>query len=189
MQIGWALYNTRFTHTHGVGDDQNSYAYDGERVLKFCGQSSRYGERWTAGDVIGVYINFDDRTISYSRNHRKLGVAFSRIKVGENCAYFPAASVSGGGRLRFNFGTSPFLHNYGNEHKPLQYADSQIQGFVSLASIMMEMLSICMTNLVNISVNSPLQDRLVVASLLWEHMLPMLEDDFVLKRYFLNLVN
>lgn len=54
-------------------------------------------------------IDFDRREITFYRNDENLGVAFRDIKVGANMAYFPAASLSGGQRVVFNFGAEiPF---------------------------------------------------------------------------------
>lgn len=54
-------------------------------------------------------IDFDKKEISFFRNDENLGVAFKNIKVGENMVYFPAASLSGGQRVVFNFGANmPF---------------------------------------------------------------------------------
>ena len=51
---------------------------------------------WTAGDVIGSLIDFEKREITFYRNDKCLGVAFKRIKIGPNMAYFPSISISGG---------------------------------------------------------------------------------------------
>ena len=94
MQIGWCTLATPFTADSGVGDDETSYAYDGLRVRKWNKGYESYGESWCAGDVIGTLIDFDKREISFWRNEKFLGVAFQKIKVGPNMAYFPAISLS-----------------------------------------------------------------------------------------------
>jgi Kip1 ubiquitination-promoting complex protein 1 len=108
MQIGWCTFATPFTHESGVGDNETSYAYDGYRVKKWNLDNSPYGESWAAGDVIGTLIDFDEREITFYRNEKCLGVAFKKIKVGPNMAYFPAISFSGSQRVIFNFGLLPF---------------------------------------------------------------------------------
>ena len=104
MQIGWCSINTRFTGSDGVGDSPNSYAYDGYRVEKWNVEHSNFGSRWAVGDVIGTLINLNTREILYWRNHEFLGIAFSGLETGPNCAYFPAASLQRGQRIVFNFG-------------------------------------------------------------------------------------
>lgn len=42
-----------------------------------------YGEYWQIGDVIGCYIDLAKREISFARNGKSLGVAFTNIPVGE----------------------------------------------------------------------------------------------------------
>lgn len=44
MQLGWATIRCPFTHEHGVGDAQDSYAYDGHRVRKWNVSCHPYGE-------------------------------------------------------------------------------------------------------------------------------------------------
>jgi Kip1 ubiquitination-promoting complex protein 1 len=93
MQIGWCTFATQFSNENGVGDNETSYAYDGYRVKKWNLENSSYGEAWAPGDVIGSMIDFDAREITFYRNDKNLGVAFRRIKVGPNMAYFPAISI------------------------------------------------------------------------------------------------
>ena len=38
-----------------------------------------YGEAFTAGDCVGVHVDFDAGTLSFSRNKKPLGVAFDKI--------------------------------------------------------------------------------------------------------------
>jgi Kip1 ubiquitination-promoting complex protein 1 len=104
MQIGWCTYATPFQPERGVGDDETSYAFDGYRVKKWNGSSATFGSQWAAGDVIGTSIDFGKREITFYKNEESLGVAFTRIRVGPNMAYFPAISFSAGQRVVFNFG-------------------------------------------------------------------------------------
>lgn len=96
MQLGWCTFATPFTHDRGVGDDDTSYAYDGYRIKKWNQDSVTYGEGWAAGDIIGSLIDFDTREITFYRNDKSMGVAFKRIKIGPNMAYFPSISLAGG---------------------------------------------------------------------------------------------
>ena len=112
MQIGWCTFATPFIVSRGVGDDETSYAFDGYRVKKWNLDNHTYGEMWTAGDVIGTLIDFDNREISFFRNDKCLGVAFKRLKVGPNMAYFPAVSLANGQRVIFNFGLTPFKYRH-----------------------------------------------------------------------------
>merc|ERR1711871_445289 len=59
MQIGWANSNFRLSSdsSDGVGDDTNSYSYDGSRQMKWNGESEIYGLEWNVGDIIGCLID------------------------------------------------------------------------------------------------------------------------------------
>lgn len=43
MQIGWCSINTTFNSSDGVGDSNNSYAYDGFRVEKWNVDHTNFG--------------------------------------------------------------------------------------------------------------------------------------------------
>lgn len=96
MQIGWCSLQSQFTRNEGVGDDAISYAFDGNRVKKWNGSSSDYGEQWSTGDVIGTLIDLKNGEICFWRNNRYLGVAFANVPSGPNRAYFPAISMDRG---------------------------------------------------------------------------------------------
>lgn len=95
MQIGFCTFQTmaKCNMVRGIGDEVNSYAFDGFRKKKWNRESLGYGEGWAAGDVIGALIDFDEASISFWRNNRKLGVAFRNIPTGPNYVYFPAMSL------------------------------------------------------------------------------------------------
>lgn len=75
----------------GVGDDNVSFAYDGNRIKKWNQQASNYGQAWAVGDVIGCCLR-DGRDVEFFRNGVTLGVAFTDIPSGPGIAYFPAVS-------------------------------------------------------------------------------------------------
>lgn len=119
MQLGWATLQCRFTNEEGVGDTNDSFAYDGHRVRKWNVSTAKYGEEWMAGDVIGCCIDLDEGTISYSRNGHSLGMAFDNVQYGPGLAYFPAVSLSYGESCQMNFGAAPFKFPV-EDYKPLQ---------------------------------------------------------------------
>ncbi len=71
-----------------------------------------YGEILDIGDIIGCAIDLDRRVIEYFKNGKSLGIAFDNIPVGKKIAYFPAASISKGMRLVFNFGEYSLQYSY-----------------------------------------------------------------------------
>ncbi|CAI9109263.1 OLC1v1009054C5 [Oldenlandia corymbosa var. corymbosa] len=111
QQIGWATLSCPFTDQLGVGDGEDSYAYDGKRVRKWNKEDERYGQPWVVGDVIGCCIDLDSDEIGFWRNGISLGVAFRGIrKMVPGLGYYPAISLSQGERCELNFGTFPFRY-------------------------------------------------------------------------------
>ncbi|CAN8025302.1 unnamed protein product [Ixodes persulcatus] len=122
MQVGWVTSNCKFSQEKGVGDTQDSYAYDGNRVRKWNVSTYKYGEPWLAGDVIGCCLDLDEGTVHFYRNGRSLGVAFDRVRAGPGLAYFPAVSLAFGENLVANFGATPLRHPV-EGHRPLEKLD------------------------------------------------------------------
>ncbi|XP_024023617.1 E3 ubiquitin-protein ligase RKP isoform X2 [Morus notabilis] len=111
QQLGWATLSCPFTDHKGVGDADDSYAFDGRRVRKWNKDAEPYGQSWVVGDVIGCCIDLDHNEISFYRNGVSLGVAFRGIrKMGPGFGYFPAISLSQGERCELNFGSRPFKY-------------------------------------------------------------------------------
>ncbi|KAL8134059.1 hypothetical protein AgCh_009217 [Apium graveolens] len=100
QQLGWVTLSCPFTDHEGVGDADDSYAYDGKRVSKWNKEAEAYGQSWVVGDVIGCCIDLDHDEISFYRNGVSLGVAFGGIrKMVPGLGYYPAISLSQGERL------------------------------------------------------------------------------------------
>ncbi|KAJ3344327.1 hypothetical protein HDU93_000117 [Gonapodya sp. JEL0774] len=115
IQIGWATKDCRYDPEagNGVGDNQESYSYDGYRKQKWHGNSTRnnaYGEAWSVGDFITCQLNLNDGTISYLQNGRFLGVAFENVDSSK--LWWPAVSMAGNQQCRVNFGDklTPFRY-------------------------------------------------------------------------------
>ncbi|TXG60567.1 hypothetical protein EZV62_015140 [Acer yangbiense] len=130
QQLGWATRSCPFTDHKGVGDADDSYAFDGRRVKKWNKEAKLYGQSWVAGDVIGCCIDLDSDEISFYRNGISLGVAFSGIrKMWPGFGYYPAISLSQGERCELNFGGRPFKYPI-NCYLPLQ-APPSINAYAS----------------------------------------------------------
>ncbi|KAL8473676.1 hypothetical protein ACS0TY_030502 [Phlomoides rotata] len=111
QQIGWATIACPFTDHKGVGDADDSYAYDGKRIKKWNKEAEAYGQSWVVGDVIGCCIDLDCDEILFYRNGISLGVAFTGIrKMVPGLGYYPAISLSQGERCELNFGGFPFKY-------------------------------------------------------------------------------
>ncbi|KAH7565886.1 hypothetical protein JRO89_XS08G0031300 [Xanthoceras sorbifolium] len=130
QQLGWATRSCPFTDHKGVGDADDSYAFDGRRVKKWNKEAELYGQSWVAGDVIGCCIDLESDEISFYRNGDSLGVAFSGIrKMWPKLGYYPAISLSQGERCELNFGGRPFKYPI-NCYLPLQ-APPSVNAYVS----------------------------------------------------------
>ena len=131
MQIGWANSDFQLSSdsTDGVGDDVNSYSYDGSRQMKWNKENEVYGLQWKVGDIIGccLDITFGYVDIMYYLNGDVLGSAFF-IPRDENSSitYYPVVSLEAGEKMKLNIGQMHF------KHMPVQ------EGFVSVQSALME---------------------------------------------------
>jgi len=89
-QIGWACLVDRkgssvFAPSNdlgdGVGDDNNSFAVDGSRGLKFHGgNESKFPIGWEKGDRLGCRLDIKTGDMSFTLNGKDLGVAFTDTK-------------------------------------------------------------------------------------------------------------
>ncbi|KAL7752825.1 hypothetical protein RI367_001828 [Sorochytrium milnesiophthora] len=131
-QIGWATLQCQFDTLcgKGVGDDFESYSYDGHRCKKWHGNATEdntYGELWQMGDVISCMIDLDHCTISYQYNGAAMGTAFTDIDV--SMTWFPALSLAPSQSCSVLFGS---------KHDPLRYPHRDYQ---SIASAVMNLSS------------------------------------------------
>lgn len=113
MQLGWADedFQAIADQGKGCGDDAHSWAYDGKRCLKWHeNKKEKYGEAWSAGDIIGIAIDIDQRQITFSLNGKDLGEAFKNISI--SGAVYPCMSLARGERVQIFLGneSDPFHH-------------------------------------------------------------------------------
>lgn len=110
MQIGWCSLRCIFSQDGlgtGVGDTLGSYGFDGSKKRIWHLESRPYGTTfWRNGDIIGVLVDLDEKTITYCRNGKSLGLAFENINF--NGPGYPAVSLAFHESLTANFGSAPF---------------------------------------------------------------------------------
>ncbi|CAH1436824.1 unnamed protein product [Lactuca virosa] len=141
QQLGWATVSCPFTEHTGVGDAEDSYAFDGKRVIKWNLNAEPYGQSWVVGDVIGCCIDLENDDISYYRNGVSLGVAFTGIrKRVPGLGYYPAISLSQGERCDLNFGARPFRHSV-EGFQPIQAPPSTNQLAIRLLHCFSKLLN------------------------------------------------
>jgi ATP-dependent RNA helicase DDX1 len=102
-RVGWSTMSAH----HEIGKDSHGYGYGGTGKKSYAGGFEDYGEKYGNNDVIGCYLNWTARTVSYSKNGKPLGVAFSINETLVGSVIFPAVVIKGGG-ISVNFGESPF---------------------------------------------------------------------------------
>ena len=103
----------------GVGDSKYSWGYDGDRVKLWHDDGSlpalSYGATWRSGDIVGVLMDLDAKTIAFSLNGSfdlPMGVACRGLHISGGLV--PALSLTQGygaatrPKLRLNFGAIPF---------------------------------------------------------------------------------
>ncbi|KAI8906728.1 hypothetical protein EDD86DRAFT_192583 [Gorgonomyces haynaldii] len=108
IQIGWCTLDCVFEpYTgQGVGDDQESYSFDGCRTKIWHAKqfsNNEYGSVWKSGDAVVCLLDLDQRTISFMLNGRHLGIAFTDVDSSKQ--WFPAASFTNEEWGRFCFGS------------------------------------------------------------------------------------
>ncbi|OQS06935.1 hypothetical protein THRCLA_01051 [Thraustotheca clavata] len=118
MQLGWAdsTFQADDEEGDGVGDHAASWAYDGNRQLKWNnGISATYGKTWSAGDIVGCFLDADARVVQFSLNGELLGIAFDEIMPPTEKSdssyggFFPAFSLEENEQMRINIGDQPFV--------------------------------------------------------------------------------
>ncbi|CAD6199567.1 unnamed protein product [Caenorhabditis auriculariae] len=106
MKIGWM--DIAASPDIQLGQDDRSYAFDGYLGRKWHQGPETYGKEWKIGDVVGCFLDLNDRTISFSLNGELLldpsgsEMAFDNVMNGEGLV--PAMTLGSGQKGRLNFG-------------------------------------------------------------------------------------
>lgn len=100
MQIGWTTLDDfpEGTEGAGIGDTNNSWAYDGAREklwnLKFVGMSRNFPHKWKNGDIVGCGINATSGQLDFWLNGTHLGTAWQSVwNEDVHPPFFPALSA------------------------------------------------------------------------------------------------
>ena len=92
--IGYAGTDDELLFSYGIGDDEHSQAYDGCRQLMWFNASCESQDslpRWNAGDVVGCFIDIDNKILIFSLNGDQLQ-PFKQVFQSTSSGFFPAAS-------------------------------------------------------------------------------------------------
>nr|XP_049707601.1 ryanodine receptor isoform X15 [Helicoverpa armigera] len=106
MRVGWA--HADMAPGMMLGQDENSWAFDGYNEEKvYSGNTESFGKQWAVGDVVGVFLDLIDKTISFSLNGELLMDAlggettFADVQ-GDN--FVPACTLGVGQKARLTYG-------------------------------------------------------------------------------------
>ena len=115
----WLGWSNRPIYDQFLGYSSDSEKWDN-------GFPSPYGVSFGENDIIGCYLDIEERTISFSLNGISQGIAFSGTEMyfstyDRSEVFYPAYSLCGAS-AEFNFGASPFVHSPGNFHAILACA-------------------------------------------------------------------
>ncbi|XP_025830516.1 ryanodine receptor [Agrilus planipennis] len=106
MRVGWAKADC--APGNMLGSDENTWAFDGYSMRKVHGGVSElFGIKYQVGDIIGIFLDEIDHTISFSLNGELLMDAlggettFADVH-GDN--FVPACTLNVGQKAKLNFG-------------------------------------------------------------------------------------
>ncbi|VUZ40001.1 unnamed protein product [Hymenolepis diminuta] len=102
-RLGWSTALA----SHDIGTDNDSYGFGGTGKKSHRRQFDDYGESFTLNDVIGCYLDLDNRTISWSKNGKRFPKAFDIPQNQVSAGLFPSVSLKNA-ELLLNFGESAF---------------------------------------------------------------------------------
>eukprot|EP01012_Entosiphon_sulcatum_P008571 TRINITY_DN14699_c0_g1_i1.p1 TRINITY_DN14699_c0_g1~~TRINITY_DN14699_c0_g1_i1.p1 ORF type:complete len:4388 (+),score=508.78 TRINITY_DN14699_c0_g1_i1:36-13199(+) len=120
MQIGWCTdsFSPDSSRNKGLGEDENSWAYDGCRLQLRTNRSGRsWGKKpWKEGDIVGCLLDIDAGEMQFSLNGKILkdpegggSTAFTEFQHQANTGLYPAASLEAENACTFNFGASELV--------------------------------------------------------------------------------
>lgn len=128
MQLGWAdaSFKSNASEGKGAGDDAHSWAYDGYRCLKWHdNQKETYGQKWKAGDVIGIAVDLEACKVAFMLNGSDIGLAFEGIEIAKYV--YPCISLIRGERVTLNLGVedNPFAYDPPAGYAPLRVTQQE----------------------------------------------------------------
>jgi hypothetical protein len=105
IAIGFA--DCHFRLSRQPGWEPNSYGYHADDGNKFhnSGKGEDYGPSFVQGDTVGAGIHLENREIFFTKNGKKLGIAFQNVKA----TLYPTIGLhSQNENVEVNFGAKPF---------------------------------------------------------------------------------
>lgn len=106
-----------------LGTDRFSYGFGGTGKKSNNKQFDDYGEAFGISDVIGCLLDLDRMEISFMKNGKNLGVAFTIHNQMKNEAFYPAVVLKNA-EMQFNFGATDFKQKIPDGYVALCKAES-----------------------------------------------------------------
>nr|XP_006822492.1 PREDICTED: E3 ubiquitin-protein ligase RNF123-like [Saccoglossus kowalevskii] len=195
MQIGFCTHKCVFHEEIGVGDTEDSYSYDGNRIRKWNIATSKYGDEWQTGDVVSCMIDADNGIISFARNGKNLGVAYDNVKLGQGYAYFPAISLSFNENIQANFGATPLRYPLFS-YQPVQNPPTDA---IMKANFLVDCLERSLPSLVESKTSPSMKlmsdqakknhvNKLLVCTHLFEKLTPLLSVAYIVDDIFIKFL-
>ncbi|XP_037033206.1 ryanodine receptor isoform X4 [Bradysia coprophila] len=116
MRVGWAKADC--SPGAMLGADETTWAFDGYNEEKVYGGSTEsFGKQWGPGDVVGVFLDLVDHTISFSLNGELLmdalgGETTFADVTAEDVGFVPACTLGVGQKARLTYGQNVDLLKY-----------------------------------------------------------------------------
>ncbi|XP_071488880.1 ATP-dependent RNA helicase DDX1-like [Diadema antillarum] len=102
-RVGWATEKADLN----LGTDKFGFGFGGTGKKSFGRQFDDYGEAFGKDDTIGCYLDLNKAEISFSKNGRHLGHAFTIPGHMLQYTFYPAVVLKNA-EMKFNFGRTPF---------------------------------------------------------------------------------
>lgn len=118
-RVGWSEASSSLN----LGTDGGGYGFGGTGKKSNKGSFDNYGEAFGLNDVIGTVLDWTTRTISFSKNGKDLGVAFT-LGGHVKGPLFPAVVLKNA-QMGFNFGLKPFKQTLPTGSRPLCQAKTE----------------------------------------------------------------
>ena len=106
IRVGWSTVSSN--PNIDISADPHSYSFDTCFAMRHHNGSDRFGKKCQLGDIVGVMIDLQDKTVCFSLNGEPLmdavgsESAFEAISVDDG--YVPAFTLASGQRIKVNFG-------------------------------------------------------------------------------------
>ncbi|VDD76261.1 unnamed protein product [Mesocestoides corti] len=102
-RVGWSS----LLASHDIGTDGESFGFGGTGKKSHRRQFDTYGESFGLNDVLGCYLDLDNKAVSWSKNGKRFPKAFDVPAHLVSTGLFPSVSLKNA-ELLLNFGETPF---------------------------------------------------------------------------------